>query len=339
MSKINEDIYIDLLLSNSIQETTNQKVALQFYQSSSQSLIRNTTGYKLSIIRFNLNTETLPIFIPTMKNLEGGDLKTTIYSITFEYSGVYYQQYIDFVSQVNNPSDPDEYFYIYNYQYWIYLINQALISGYDNLNGLIELPVNSVAPTMNFDIDTKIASISINDAYYGFNETDKINIYLNLPMYSLFSSLPIQITNINKYGMDYQLNNIMSQDKQILSQEYPTTDLWNPISSIVFTSNLLPTYSSNTPPINIYKNGSLVNGSSSFNFLNILTDFIANDLLFVPTLQYSASVYRFISLKPNQEIKNVDIQVFWIQKNTGQLKKLYLGVGGSGSVKLFFTKE
>lgn len=335
MSFINEDIYIDLLLSNPLQTTTNQRVPLQFYQSASQSILANTSNYKLSIIRFNLNTETLPIFIPSMLN--DSDDKTTINSITFQYLGVVYQQYVEFYPQVSNPSTIDEYFYIYNYQYWIYLINQAFISCYNGLNNLTTLPTGSI-PYMNFDINTQICSISINDAYYGYNENNKINIYFNLPLYSLFASLPIQITNINSNGMDFQLNNLISADKSIISQEYSTVGLWNPVSSIVFTSNLLPTYSSITPSINIYKNGSIINGSSSFNFLNILTDFIANDLSFVPFLQYAPSIYRFITLKPNQDIRNIDISCFWINKMNSKLSPLYLSVGGSASIKLLICK-
>lgn len=89
--------------------------------------------------------------------------------------------------------------------------------------------------------------------------------------------------------MDYQINNL---NKNTITQEYSTTMLWNPISSIVFTTNILPIYSSQTPPIQIFENGVLKNNSSNFNFLNILTDFIGNDLSFVPYIQYAPTVYR-----------------------------------------------
>ncbi len=139
--------------------------------------------------------------------------------------------------------------------------------------------------------------------------------------------------------MDYQLNNLMSQDRSALTQDYSTVALWNPVSSVIFTTNLIHIYQSQTPPIQIYKNGSVTNNSSTSNFLNIITDFVGNDLTFVPYIQYSAQIYRYLSLKQNAEIRNIDLQVFWLNKDNGALKPLYLGVGSSCQVKLFLTKS
>jgi len=104
---------------------------------------------------------------------------------------------------------------------------------------------------------------------------------MNNALYSLFASLPAMILN-NSNGMSYQLNNLISSDPDILSQDYSTIAIWNPISSVIFTSNLLPIYQSKTPPVQVYTDGTLKTSSSSFNFLNILTDFVGNDLDFVP---------------------------------------------------------
>lgn len=138
--------------------------------------------------------------------------------------------------------------------------------------------------------------------------------------------------------MDFQINNLISQDTSLLIQEYSTTPIMNPVSSVVFTSNLIPIYQSQTPPIQIYTDGTVSNNSSNFNSLNILTDFIANNMSFVPFIQYAPAIYRFLSLKPNSEIRNLDLQVFWMNKKNGTLKPLYVGVGGSCSIKLFLTK-
>ena len=55
MSNINDDIYVDLLLANSLQTSKNQRVPVQFMQNQSQPILKSTTGYKLSIIRFALD--------------------------------------------------------------------------------------------------------------------------------------------------------------------------------------------------------------------------------------------------------------------------------------------
>lgn len=331
MSVSNDDVYVDLLMSNPIQTKANERVQVQFNQSQSQAILPNTNGYKLAIIRFSLNTETLPIFIPTMQNTN-----TTVYSITMAYNGSHYQQFMQFVPQNLNPVDSDERYYVYSYQYLIYLVNQCFQQCYDGLKAL--------QPTLDFSVpimsigSTQLCSITIDNTEYGYNETNKINTYMNYSMYALFSSLPAMLVSSTN-GRDYQLNNLLSSNPALLTQDYSTVMLWNPVSSVVFTTNLLPIYQSQTPPIQIYKHGTIVNSNSTYNFLNILTDFIGDELNFTPYIQYSADIYRFLSLKHNTEIRNIDLQVFWNNKNTGEKKPLYLGVGGSCSVKILLTKN
>lgn len=335
MSVVNDNIYIDLLCTNTSQTTTNHRVAVKFMQNQTKQILKSTDGYKLSIIRFYLNTETLPVFIPAMQSRNSN---TTTYSITMECNGKAYQQFMQFEPQNVNPIDPDEYYYIYNYEFLIYLFNKCLTSCFNALSQQTQLPT-SAPPTMTFDRDNQKCSISIDDSVYGYNESNKINIYMNYAMYTLFASLPACVVNKNGLGMDYQLNNLISQETTILQQDYSTVALWNPVSSVIFTSNLLPIYASETPPIQVYQNGNLLNSSANSNFLNILTDFIANDMNFVPYIQYSPAVYRFISLKHGSEIQNIDHQVMCQNKNTGILKPLYLSPGCSCSIKLFLTNS
>lgn len=177
----------------------------------------------------------------------------TIDSITMQYGNSSYQQYMQFVPQLQNVSDPDELYYVYSYQYLIYLVNQCLkpcLTGLGNSN-LVDLSTNVESPYMNFDINSQLCCITVNDNFFGCNETGKINLNINFPMYVLFYSLPSMLVNKNVSGMDYQLNNLISQDSTVLSQDYSTVALWNPVSSGVFTSTEIPIYHSQTPPIEI----------------------------------------------------------------------------------------
>jgi hypothetical protein len=334
MTDKNDNIYIDLLLSNSIQTTSNARVPIQFFQTQTQPVLKNTTGYQLSVIRFYLNTELLPVFIPTMLN---GSQSTTIYSFTMTYNGYSYQQYMQFTPQVQNAVDPDELLYVYSYQYLINLMNNALESCLINLNTLTPT-LTSVSPYLLFDQTLQRCSLTLDDNYFGYNEPNKINIYMNYSMNTLLSSLPSTQVNYNTSGQDYQINNSFSQDPTTLQQEYSTVPIWSPISSIIFTTNVLPISCGITPPIQLYVNGTLSNNNSTFAYLNILTDFIADNMQFTPFIQYSPSIYRFIDLKPGVEIKTIDLQVYWSNKNNGVLKPLYLPPGGSVSVKLLLNR-
>lgn len=235
--------------------------------------------------------------------------------------------------------DADEYYYVLSYQWLIYLINKCIKSGFDGLKNLIALPTVNY-PKMSIDLNSRVCSLDLDNNYYGYNENNKINIYMNFQMYALFVSLPSCVVNKDKNGMDIQLNNLISADPDKLTQEYSTVGLWNPISSVVFTTNMIPILSTNTPPIQEYKNG-VSNSSASFNFLNIITDFVGNDLNYTEngTMQYDSQNNRYIALKDKQQIRNLDVNVYWISKITGVMHPIYLAPSGFSSLKILLTKE
>ena len=328
----NENIYVDLLLTNAIQSEPNQRVACKFFLNNSQAIIKDTTDFNLSVIRFSLNTETLPIFIPKMKNDS-----ETVYSVTMEYNGFIFERFMQFTPQNTNPLSPDEKYYVYSYQYVMYLMNNMFNECLVGLNNLVDTSCN-VAPKMIFDVNSQICQLKIDNEKYGFNETGKINIYMNSQMYGLVSSLPSSIVHLNN-GRDYQINNQISDDPDLLSQEYTSVQLWNPVAKIVFTSNVLPIYETVTSPVQVYEDGHLSNNNSSYHFMNIMTDFLADSLSFVPFVQYAPSIYRMLNLKPKSSVRNIDLNVYWMNRHTGVLQPLYLVPGGSCSCKLLFSKN
>ncbi len=333
MSSENKDIYVDLLCSNQRQSNYNTKTQIQFNQQQSQPILNNTNGYKLSIIRFYLNTDLLPVFIPTLLN-PVTDKVACIYSFTMEYLGVMYQQYLQFVPQNTSVSSSEtDYYYVYNYQYVVYLINQCLLQCFNGLQSKATLPTAS-APYIDMDLATQKCSLHGDSKYFGYNETNKINIYMNSAMYNLLVSMPITISNKSN-GREFQFCNIMSKDKSVLTQEFNSISIWNPIASVIFTSDMLPIYSSRTPPIQQFIDGVITNTDSNLNVSNIVTDFMANDMIFSPYIEYEPSVYRFISLKPNTELRTVDFKVFWINKHDGLMRPVNILPGGSCSCKLY----
>lgn len=322
------DIYIDLLTTNSIQTSANNRVQVSFFQNFTQPILKDTTGYKFSIVRFVVNTENLPVFIPSITN---GTNNQTIYSITMEYNGIYSQTYMTWIPQNNNPIDSDEYYYCSSYQYLAYLVSLTMDQCLTQLNNL----VNGILldpPTMTYDITTQLFSIN-------FNTSLNVNVYFNLAMQSLFPSFVYIVNNNNlNNGSDYQLN-LSINSNGIMGQEISSIGILNPISSIFFTSNLIPISKTISPNIQIYNDGVLVQNNSSYSFINQITDFIGNNLSFIPFVQYSPNIYRYINLIPGTSIQSIDLQVFYQNKNTGAIKPLYLAPGGSSSVKILITNS
>lgn len=334
---MSEKIYCDILMTNGLDESFYPDVA--FSENRALPLLTDSTNYYMSIVRFSLNTSTLPVLIPSMKNKD-----ETNYSITLEYNGVYVQSFIYYSSQSNLAKNHPEYLYIRNYQYFLYLINNTFNECLNSLKTLVALPASyTSSPLINIDMNSKLCYLEYDSSIYGFNQTGKINIYFNDALGALFSSFPFYIANLSNgriFQFDIRINSFSNNIIQVLSQELSSVGLWNPVASIVFTSNLIPVVASATPPIQMFKNGYPITNSSNSNFLNVITDFIGSELLFTPFVIYNPTAqFRYIELKPNCEIRNLDLQVYWLNKNTGAYIPLKLSPGGSCSIKILFTDK
>jgi hypothetical protein len=341
MNNTNDNIYLDLAITNLKSSNPQQRIKTVFNLNSSQNILNDTTGYKLSVIRFNINTSNLPIWIPLINDI---NTNTTDYSISIAYvntdnSLTSFNTYMIWIPQ--NTYDVEDKYYCYTFQYIVDLLNSTISTCLQNLkdanstNPDINNPLVD-APVFSFDTASGVFSLKYDNTYFGFNEIGKFNIYFNSSLGTLLGGFNYQIVFTNStYNQDYQI--IIDSNATTMVQEYSTKGLFNPISMIVLTSNLLPIYNSNTPPINYYSNGNLLNNSSSYDFTSILTDFVATDLAYTPFLQYAANPYRYIDLKVNNKINNIDVNIFWVDRFTGKLNPVYLPVGCSSTIKIMIT--
>ena len=125
--------------------------------------------------------------------------------------------------------------------------------------------------------------------------------------------------------------------------EVSSIDAWNPVASIVFTSNTLPIVPSQTSPAKLYNSSS--NGLSSSgvaNITNIISDF---EIPISASNQYRSEIsyvpqgeYRLIDMYSNQDIFKLDLHVYW-KNRSGDLIPLLLEPGCSASVKILFRSK
>lgn len=333
----NDNVYINLIQSNIKQDSLTTKTPISFNIQFSQNVLNNTTGYKLSIIRFDVNSNSLPVFIPLIDD-PTTDINKTQYSCTFQYqydvnSPTYtYTQYL--IWEPQNTNDNTQYYYCYSYSYFANLVNIMFQNCFTELNSLVQTNLTNNI-TMVYNPTLQVFSIEYDYNSYGLGY-NKINVFFNTPLEYLLSGF-LYTYSSNNNPNQYALLNLSQSG--IFTQDYSTIQQFSPISSIVFTTSLLPIYSSITPPVNLYQNDVLLDNSSTYNFKPILTDFSATDLIFQPVLQYSAVIYRFIDLKPNQCIKQLDLYIYWMNKFTGLYTPLYLNVGGSVSIKILISNQ
>lgn len=132
-------------------------------------------------------------------------------------------------------------------------------------------------------------------------------------------------------------------------QDYSSTgSMWSPVSAIVFTSTMLPIkkeYSTPNLNLGVGNIGSGSTGSQSA-FQPIITDFVIDqqheraegwrDF----TLYEPSAEYKMISMTAShEEVRNIDMQVFWKYRLTGDLVPLTAANCSDINIKMLFRKS
>jgi len=206
------------------------------------------------------------------------------------------------------------------------------------------------------------------------------NTYYNLPTGTLFGSVVVpdgyvnEILSTNKAFQnvsDFRLSpytgvaplgynpvsltgaaitpNMINRVYYIAQQDYSSTDsLWSPVSSIVFTSTLLPIKSEATGAPVVLGAGNLGFSQATVQsaFQPIITDISLDTssgnadsyrrfIYYAPSAEYRLS--DFSSSK--QDIRNIDIQVFWKNRLDNQLYPINMFNLSSVSIKVMFKHK
>jgi hypothetical protein len=216
--------------------------------------------------------------------------------------------------------------------------------------------IDASPPFLQFDTQTKTCTLNADINWYNTSSTGKAAIYFNSRLFQLFAGFPyifqgygqdpksyyIMLPNVS--GSNTLTTNIGTKKQYLQAyQEISTVGLWNPVSSIVFTSTTLPIHPTLTSAPRFYSsvsNGMV--GSGSPNLSNTLADFeIAIDPRnsYRPEISYAPpGEYRLIDMYSNSNLYKIDLNVYWKDK-WGNLKPLRLLPGCSASVKLLFRHK
>jgi len=239
-------------------------------------------------------------------------------------------------------------------------------------------PLTTTAPYMKYNKDNGLFSIYY-DTYgfggsdstsFGFiNNREQFTPYMNSNSWGLFGSFPALYTggdvassntvNENNFSIELIVKNDLGTNLYsyppapaptinyfVMTQDYITTNsLWSPVSSIVFVSNLIPVLSEGTAqPIEYGQGNVLTPTSSTSAFQPIITDISlpmdrANDynnfVSYVPQAEYRLSTMA----NSPQEVRNIDVQIYWKNRLNGQLYPLKLFNLSSVSVKIMFRRR
>jgi hypothetical protein len=290
---------------------------------------------------------------------DGDFYNITPYTLTLSFSNITTTTYTSAVTYIPNdltasapswnPASPQAltleqltspYYYVYNYEVFINMINQALTNAFWGVNGARYASIGGVKPwlsasgttvstyqppSMSFNVEALTAILTGDNAIFSQTTltTTPSFIYFNQSLSTLFNSFPYEYQNVRPESPFYSyvvFNTNAGAGLYIVStysvlgvitpaytaiqvyQDHQTASLMNPIQSIVFTSTLLPVVMENvgTPSI---LNGTAPNSitlGSTANIFPVVTDFIVP---FSATNGYVPD----ISYVPNGEYRLVDL--------------------------------
>jgi hypothetical protein len=313
----------------------NTLIKAEFSEIRVQPILEDPSQYELAVVRFKVPALTIPIFL--WPKLESGVEDNDYYKITFSFGGVDYTQGLEFIPNAVGPPlyGPS----IWNYQEFINIINvgfeKCFYSDYPT-NTVLRFPgaPPTEPPFMTYDAETTLCSIYAEQTYESQTTTPTIDMFFNIPLYTLFPSFPTfdftedpktyQVlikntkTNSTTYnGLPYFIN----------EQEYTTLFLWNSFQSIVFESDRIPVESEYLP-------------SQTNVTRRVITDF--EPLESVNNRQafqfYPQGPLRYYDLKSNYPLRNIDIRVFW-EDREGNTYPVYVDQGEIFSLKILFRKK
>jgi len=371
-----DKIYYDVVITN-VETVTKPPPTLYFNETRNSPFLQNPQDYYISIIRFTLDTPTLPIFIPEIQPNQG-NRNLTIYSVSLNWTdpltSINYVQieYVIYSPQNNSavvPLAPNQYasglqnnstgyYNIFTFQYWIYLINNTFTTCFNNL--VAQLPLGTSLPTTNapiltFDTNSQIAILNCDVLGYNYTSADYIEIYMNPALFQLFSSFPFTINTFNAVANNLNVliqTNTFGGANEIpfppinptytaiqVIQEYSTIALWSPITSVVFCSQTLPIVPTQISAPSVFIDGVTYTNGNNAVVSQIITDFVSDNGFYKPNIVYNPSAqYRLIDLQGNRPLANLDIEVFW-KDRIGALQPFLLGSGCSATIKILFTKK
>lgn len=343
-----DHVYVNVsIVNNSVVES----IIAQTNAPRSTVIVENPSNYYMSVIRFFIPLQELPIFI----------FLDNTYSVTISNGVLDFQTFLifvpDFTTNISPPQPPPFNRYVYSYEQFLTSINNALSTSF------IASGLPGVAPYMIYNPVTQLISLIAPASFHnaGFNDQNQpIKVWFNTSLYTffgnfnkLFNGYPPSPVNIN--GKNFNIIIKPTGENEIIipasfggplaglqmTQEYFALSNWNDFRSLVITTTSIPIRAEIIPSGLISGNG---NGSpgTQVGYRPILTDF---ELIFNQAgdtqsfAQYfPPGEYRLVDLLGSTPLKNIDLQ-FWFQNRNLELFPILIGPLKSLDIKMIFRKK
>jgi hypothetical protein len=352
-------LYFDTITCNLASPSAGGIPPTAYNQARTIPYLTNPSDYYGAVMSLSVNDSSIPVITPDIVPYQS-DPNLTIYNVTLTYSGSIATSPIIFQTQNLNaevplgpsgypagvPNYSTGYYNIYNYNFFMGLVNTAFATCYTALKVLQPtLPANR-QPVITFDSVTSFFTIKGANSLYNEDTLESpILIYMNGPLYHLFGFTNLY-TTLNGLSENQILMNAntafvdLTNDLIFATQQNNSVSLWNNITDIVITSTYMPSTQVlvGNPQI-VYQGQSYPISTNNSLTRQILLDFpYRPDLYKVPIVYIPTAQYQVFDMNSSDALYNLDWQM-WYRARTGLLYPLYLNSGTSCSLKLGFFKK
>ncbi len=347
---VKDNYYYNAVIdNNAILTQDHTPIPFIYRETSSQVIIDEPKNFYLSVVRFQIPGQLIPLFFNVGYN-GGVDPNKTFRSVTITLGASNQQVFLIYVPQdltIPVPTPPLNqnnigYYAMRSYQQIVDQINVALASAFAALPPPVLVPA-LVAPYMTYNPETQLFSLIVDQRYV----SSGIHIFMNNDLYQLF--LPTFDSILNGYdkafGKDVEIlikdnknNSFSSGGINYFEMKQESRSVNNIIQfrTIVLTINNVPIRYEAVP-------ATTQSNSVQNNFLPILTDFIPvfeNDANSFQTniVYYPTAEYRLVDIVGDTPIKQLEIRAFWGDRYEN-LFPIMIPAHEKGSIKILFRNR
>lgn len=340
--------YFDIIVSGG----TTRKLA-QYNTTFNDKLLDKCSNYTLAIDRFRIPLSDIQLMT--------FDQTTNAYTVELEYNGVFSgRTAVEYLPTTNTSTSDPAYWYIWTYDAFIIMVNNALSKAFTTLAGLTTLPTGATTPFVTVTLETRTLSINGQSNFYDSTLALPIKVYMNQKLWSYFDGIIIRevgnvISTPATNGRDamYLFYNMYNNIKtfgtgtynsyyQMQSDNgYESMMKWNIAKGFYFTSNNMPVRHEIMPTLEFdVNNKEVIN--NNLNGLPVICNF---DLAYSNAspkpivAQYVLNTpYKIIDLIGDIELRKIDIQIFWYDQYN-RTYPLYIKPEESMTIRLIFQQK
>jgi hypothetical protein len=356
-----EYIFLDL---NVVNTDKRSPIPLNFNENRTNDILMGygVENYKVSVVRWYLESNSLPLMIPDLiSNTE------TDYIITLKHLNNTFSQRVAFKPQDLSRPVPvfnrntyfsEPYYYYYSFQWFVNTLNEAFRDAYVGLEALVgaqNMPAGSFNPPLVFELDSSsgfgniYACPSLNSS---LQDADRIDVFFNTTLYESIlsngfkstynpafgSNMEFKLEVINNFSLNTYTFLINNNPVEYITNisDYPISSLWCCVKELILTSSIPTVPNAISASRNI---DGTFNSSSNSLSANILTTLeiapiagfeYKSIIEYLPTAQY-----RYMSLIGSGELNNININCLWRDK-FNNFNQLNLNPLSCSSIKVLF---